>query len=405
MVTITKAVVGKKRTAHIAPLLAASAVFLLIIWVGISQIVWFSSDAKTAEGGDAAAATAGVAALVGDRPVRIGEPGRNAASPPDDEGASRDADARAVADQLDALSGLVPLQSAPRGGGGGGGAAGRGASEVEARFLAALRNECVPGRDDARGEINPTTKRRRECLRHVPLGNRRGGGGGGGAAGANDDGAELAGRVRRQRPRIGILVPPGFAARAFAGWAAQALEDTAGDAGHDVEVLVTSRVPVYGYGKSHGFSKLVRLVALPTALAVYDAVLWGTSASTPLEEARIGGDPDSLERDAPLLRDALAAPAPSSADVVGIALMLVLRWHCRLSRKFGPLCLRIATRRQRGCMDPSGVQLHCTKSSLLFQTKSSKYPSRDLIAVPFAQPSSGTPLCSRVIELRQRFRD
>ena len=40
---------------------------------------------------------------------------------------------------------------------------GRGA---ESKFLSASRKECVPGRDDASGEINPTTRR---CLRHVPI--------------------------------------------------------------------------------------------------------------------------------------------------------------------------------------------------------------------------------------------
>ena len=136
-----------------------------------------------------------------------------------------------------------------------------------------------------------------------------------------------------------MQVPPGFVGRGFADLAARALAATAGDDAHDLEVLVTSRVPVYGYGKSHGFTKLVRFAALPAALAAYDAALWASaSLSDPKEVQGGGGTPDAWEADATVLRDALHGTEPGagvpSADAIGTALMLMLRWHCRLSREF-----------------------------------------------------------------------
>ncbi len=92
----------------------------------------------------------------------------------------------------------------------------------------------------------------------------------------------------------------------------------------DIEILITSHVPVYGYGKSHGFTKLIRFASLPAPVAAYDAYLWSSSRDTNQESS---------------LRDALDEMKPGrnieppSADAIGRTLQLVMRWHCRLSRE------------------------------------------------------------------------
>lgn len=47
-------------------------------------------------------------------------------------------------------------------------------ADLESKFASAMKKECVPGREDFVGEINPMMHHKRECLRHVLiLGNSR----------------------------------------------------------------------------------------------------------------------------------------------------------------------------------------------------------------------------------------
>ncbi|EJK54180.1 hypothetical protein THAOC_26255, partial [Thalassiosira oceanica] len=100
---------------------------------------------------------------------------------------------------------------------------------TKSKYQAATRKECVPGRDDAKGEINPTTKKGRECLRHVPVSRR-----------ASDSGGSLEGQ--QQKPRIGILVPPGAISYRVAKWISSMLESTSRAVKMDIDVIVTSQV-------------------------------------------------------------------------------------------------------------------------------------------------------------------
>ena len=217
----------------------------------------------------------------------------------------------------------------------------------EAIFLAASMKECLPGRDDVSGQINPTTHKERECLRHVPDKRKRSGndndgslgGGGNGNGGLTDADVGVDGTAsRRTRPRIGIMIPPGLIGRSFGDWIAGALKID-----DDIEIVITSHVPVYGYGKSHGYTKLVRLVTLPLAVAAYDAYrsiassssssgdgvhIDGGSSSSSSSLLRGRSESDGVSRDSPLLFS-----TPTIATI-GTMVRLVMRWHCRLSREY-----------------------------------------------------------------------
>jgi hypothetical protein len=231
-------------------------------------------------------------------------------------------------------------------------------SSSEVKFLAASMKECLPGRDDASGQINPTTRKERECLRHVPYARKRNnesdghiGGGGGEDVGMFD------GKAKRRRPRIGIRIPPGYIGRSFGDWIADALGIDDGGGGipsDDIEIVITSHVPVYGYGKSHGYTKLVRLVTLPLSLAAYDAYYYSFSSSS----SSMGpGDnlssvtEDDVRRDEGLsssLRgrsnsdgansspSSSMAPTKPTATTIGLIVRLLMRWQCRLSRESIP---------------------------------------------------------------------
>ena len=187
-------------------------------------------------------------------------------------------------------------------------------SRNESKFIDRCRRECIPGQDDKSGEINPTTHNARECLRHVS-------------------------EKMRQRPRIGIMIPPGRIGRAFADWIVGALTAVGSGGGGgvnasvDIDIVVTSHVPVYGYGKSHGYTKLIRFLMLPLPLAAYDAYTYMSLLSTmtvgdgiSIADASLRGVGLQSKTIKPL--SALKAPTPAS---IGMVLRLMMRWHCRLS--------------------------------------------------------------------------
>ena len=101
---------------------------------------------------------------------------------------------------------------------------------------------------------------------------------------------------RAKAPRVVLLAPPGAVGDALAALARRAV---ARDKGAKVELVVGGAAPPYGYGKNHGWTRIVR-VALPLRHALAD-----------LPPPRAGGP-----------RDAAAAAA---------ALRQLVRWHCRVS--------------------------------------------------------------------------
>ena len=211
-------------------------------------------------------------------------------------------------------------------------------NKMESQFLSTVRKECIPGRDDSNGEINPTTHRQRECLRHVPTRIDRNKKSSNNHKSKEEEEEDR--KLHLSKPRIGVMFPPGYIGQSFANWIADALKQSPSRSSStmDVDILSTSHVPVYGYGKSHGYTKLVRFVPLPLPLAVYDAYLYGVLSSSSLEESSSSSSasPSLTVVDSSSLRDALERIMKTGTNNIasmGRILRLILRWHCRLSRK------------------------------------------------------------------------
>ncbi|KAL7505693.1 hypothetical protein ACHAWX_000626 [Stephanocyclus meneghinianus] len=154
------------------------------------------------------------------------------------------------------------------------------------KYSSIIQKECLPGRDDAKGEINPTTHKNRECLRYVPKNN--------------------------SKPRIGIMITPGFVSERLGMWISHTLKEMSKRTGNELEILLTSHVPVYGYGKSHGYSKLIR-ITLPLPLTLGDAFLYEKSDNSSAGERMLVK---------------IGSPTKSELETL---LKLIMRWQCRLS--------------------------------------------------------------------------
>ena len=87
----------------------------------------------------------------------------------------------------------------------------------------------------------------------------------------------------RADSRIGLLAPPSEAADAFFAWYV-ALSKRGGVTARKVEWVQTSHAPPYGYGKNHGYTRIVRL-ALPL-LASVAASSQGNAAETLAQHIR-----------------------------------------------------------------------------------------------------------------------
>ena len=220
-------------------------------------------------------------------------------------------------------------------------------NNLSTKFTSIISKQCIPGRDDtSTGEINPTTHRKRECLRHVPLGKHH-------------TTSDVEHSFQRQKPRIGIFVPPTFIGQSMAQLIQHVILQT-GDEIHmlDVEIIITSHVPVYGYGKSHGYTKLIRVVEMPLSLGVMDAYLYSSSMllngsdgsdhhdydwtkkegkDNEIAENRGGGRNEYYQN---ALKDTIdelklgRRVQPPSIGTVGQLVSLMMRWHCRMSRKY-----------------------------------------------------------------------
>jgi len=147
-------------------------------------------------------------------------------------------------------------------------------------------------------------------------------------------GEDLEERMKMQRPRIGIMITPGYISTTVAKWIGHALKQT-GDSIHmDIEILTTAHVPVYGYGKSHGYSKLIRVVTLPLPLAVNDAYYYSMNELTDGNDVGNNGNDGSFvmqNLEAILDETKLQYTVKPSSQTVGSITELLLRWHCRLS--------------------------------------------------------------------------
>jgi hypothetical protein len=106
--------------------------------------------------------------------------------------------------------------------------------------------------------------------------------------------------------RVALLAPPGH----LSGSLVNRIEKIVSDHNNlpdvvKIQLIQTTHVPPYGYGKSHGYTKLIRLIPEPLLLEVADAL-------------------------SGVLRPGESHTAFTVADVKA-ALRMMLRFHCRLS--------------------------------------------------------------------------
>lgn len=153
--------------------------------------------------------------------------------------------------------------------------------EHEEMFRSTIKS-CVPSHDEEDGN-----KKKQKCMVHIPESSKEG---------------------EEKVERVAIIAPPGDISTTILHYA----EQIANRHNHretkdqlDIEIIPRTNVPPYGYGKTHGLSKIIRLVPQPLVLEVTDAL------QSTLEP---GETHESIT-----LQDLRAA------------LRQVLRFHCRLS--------------------------------------------------------------------------
>jgi len=128
-------------------------------------------------------------------------------------------------------------------------------------------------------------------------------------------------RPKKDTPvkRIGILAPPGYVSTMVSKWIKRQVIEFKSSSNSTqalikVDVISTSHAPPYGYGKNHGWHKIIRLTTLPVFFGVADAMLF-LLASNSID---IYDDTNALDGD--LMISTLSG-----------MLRQYVRWHCRLS--------------------------------------------------------------------------
>ena len=133
----------------------------------------------------------------------------------------------------------------------------------------------------------------------------------------NSNNNNISNNMNKKVQRVAVITPPGDISDAL--WkhvtdlahrhnqhrADNKNNNSNNDSSLDIEVILTSHVPPYGYGKSHGLTKIVRLVPQPLLLEVTDAL---TNLLETGESYQI-----------------------ITLDDLKAALRMILRMHCRLS--------------------------------------------------------------------------
>jgi hypothetical protein len=89
----------------------------------------------------------------------------------------------------------------------------------------------------------------------------------------------------------------------------------------EIAVIQTSHIPPYGYGKNHGYTKLIRYSPNPLLLQVLDALSWALQNSNNSSAAAAMVPDESTTT---------TNVAVTMADVI-MTTRQILRWHCRVS--------------------------------------------------------------------------
>jgi hypothetical protein len=119
--------------------------------------------------------------------------------------------------------------------------------------------------------------------------------------------------VPESTERIGIISPPGETATSLLKLVESVVKHGKKMGGSDqaiaIELISTTHIPPYGYGKTHGYTRLIRVVPQPLLVGATDSLL---AASKEME--RNGDEKQSLTLE----------------DVKG-SLRQQIRYHCRLN--------------------------------------------------------------------------
>mmetsp|Transcript_128 Transcript_128/g.248 ORF Transcript_128/g.248 Transcript_128/m.248 type:complete len:451 (-) Transcript_128:247-1599(-) len=140
----------------------------------------------------------------------------------------------------------------------------------------------------------------------------------------------------RLRQRIAILSPPGKTADVFFDVLKKSLllyyDHDEGLMDSSIELIKTSNVPPYGYGKTHGFTKIIRLVQHPIVGEVLQAL---NAAASKINSSSINSNSNS---DATMIETDGHNYFASQMDLISKdrqfmtnGLRQIVRWHCRLS--------------------------------------------------------------------------
>jgi len=123
------------------------------------------------------------------------------------------------------------------------------------------------------------------------------------------------------KQRVALLAPPGEMSNMLWHWVQGIVQRhkkvLIDNSKHPIELIRTSHVPPYGYGKTHGLTKVIRLVPKPLVMGIADALQQIIVQSESHHD--LTGEPPLHQKDIALL------------DLKAV-LRQFMRFHCRLSK-------------------------------------------------------------------------
>ena len=106
--------------------------------------------------------------------------------------------------------------------------------------------------------------------------------------------------------RIAVLVPPGEFGRWMISWIVRTVWETFGhEQSEKLQLIPISHIPPYGYGKTHGWTKMIRILPSSLMLGAADAI----RSSLDLNQSQTDITLDDLKS----------------------SFRMLIRWHCRIS--------------------------------------------------------------------------
>eukprot|EP00934_Nitzschia_sp_Nitz4_P003045 Nitzschia sp. Nitz4//scaffold207_size38617//3893//4771//NITZ4_007670-RA/size38617-augustus-gene-0.29-mRNA-1//-1//CDS//3329541590//3035//frame0 len=105
--------------------------------------------------------------------------------------------------------------------------------------------------------------------------------------------------------RVALIAPPGVISDTLYSWIQMVIQVAQRYGPADIELIQTSHIPPYGYGKTHGLTRIIRIVPTPILLGATSTLL---SALSPTESLEV-----------------------ISMDDLKASLRQQLRYHCRFS--------------------------------------------------------------------------